>query len=181
MSKQEIQIRELMIIDITENLLDHYSRYQEVNKVWRVEDNRKVIKDICFIEDWNYDKKQTLIFGELKETLENNGCIFGAFDNNRLIGFASLGGTLLGENNEYVQLLQLHVSHDYRGKGIGKMLFHSCIEKANKFRASKMYISGHSSIETQSFYTRIGCVDAKWLYKHQVELEPYDCQLEYVL
>ncbi len=181
MNKQEIQMRELNIDDITENLLDYYNRYQEVNKVWRFENNRKVIKDISFIEDWSYDKKQTIIFGELKETLLNNGLVFGAFQSNRLVGFASLSGTFLGENNEYIQLLQLHVSYEYRGKGIGKMLFHSCTKKAGRLGASKVYISAHSSLETQSFYTRMGCVDAKWVYKHQVEIEPYDCQLEYVL
>lgn len=181
MDKQEIQVRELNINDITERLLDYYNRYQEVNKVWRVVNNRKVIKNISFIEEWNEDKKQTIINEELKETLKNEGSVFGAFENNRLIGFASLSGTLLGENNEYMQLLQLHVSYDYRGKGIGKMLFHRCIEKAKVSGASKLYISGHSSIETQSFYASMGCVDAKWLYKRQVELEPYDCQLEYVL
>lgn len=181
MSEQKILIRELSIDDITENLLDYYNRYQEVNKVWRVENNKKVIKDISFIENWNYDKKQTIIYGELKETLLDNGSIFGAFEDNRLIGFASISGTLLEENNDYIQLLQLQVSFDYRGKGIGKMLFSCCKEKAARLGASKLYISGHSSIESQSFYSRMGCVDAKWLYKLQVQLEPYDCQLECVL
>jgi len=61
------------------------------------------------------------------------------------------------------------------------MLFNSCTEKASRLGARKLYISAHSAVETQSFYTRVGCIDAKWLYKDQVELEPYDCQLEYVL
>lgn len=181
MNKQKIKVRELTINDITESLLDYFKRYQEVNKVWRVENNRKVIKDIRFIEYWNYEKKQTVIYGQLKENLLNKGSVFGAFENNKLIGFASLSGTLVGENNEYIQLLQLQVSYGYRGQGIGKMLFHCCMEKAGKLGARKLYISGHSSIETQSFYTKMGCVDAKWVYQRQVELEPYDCQLEYVL
>ncbi len=181
MNNQEILIKELNIEDITENLLDYYNRYQEVNKVWRVENNKKVIKDISYIENWDYDKKQTIIFRELKETILNNGSIFGGFENNKLIGFASLSGALLEENREYIQLLQLQVSYDYRGKSIGKMLFCSCIEKARELGAIKLYISGHSSIESQGFYSRMGCIDAKWLFKQQVELEPYDCQLEYVL
>ena len=180
MNNKEIQVRELNIDDINESLLDYFNRYQEVNKVWRVENDRKVIKDISFTEDWNYTKKQTII-NEFKETLLNNGAVFGAFEETILIGFASLSDMLLGENKEYIQLLQLQVSYDFRGKGIGKMLFHKCAEKANRLGANKLYISGHSSIETMCFYTRMGCVDAKWLYERQVELEPYDCQLEYVL
>lgn len=180
MKKQEIWIQSLQVNDMKENLLDNYSRYQEVNKVWRVENNEKVIKDISFIEEWDYNKKQEVI-EELKDTLLDSGSVFGAYEGNGLKGFASLSGAFYGEDNEYLQLLQLHVSNDCRGKGIGKMLFHNCIEKARKLGARKLYISGHSSIETQSFYQRVGCVDAGWLYKRQVELEPYDCQLEYVL
>ncbi len=99
----------------------------------------------------------------------------------KLIGFAALDGNLIGENNEYVQLLELHVSSEYRGKGIGKCLFANCAEKAYTLGASKLYISGHSSVETQRFYTKLGCTDAQWLFKRQIELEPYDCQLEYTL
>lgn len=180
MNMQDIQIRDLEISEITENLLDSYNRYQEVNKVWRVENNTKVIKDISFIEDWNYDQKQENI-KELKETILSNGSVFVAYEGNVLKGFASLCGALSGGNNEYLQLLKLQVSYDYRGKGIGKLLFYTCSEKARKLGAQKLYISGHSSIETQSFYKTVGCVDAKWLDKRQVDLEPYDCQLEYVL
>lgn len=179
MNNKEIYVRELSIDDINENLLKFYSRYQEVNKVWRVENNRKVIKDISFIEDWDYEEKQAIIKA-LKEIILNDGAVFGAFEDKKLKGFASISGTLLGENKEYLQLLELHVSNDLRGKGIGKMLFKSCVEKANELGAEKLYISSHSSIETMSFYTRMGCVDAKWLYKYQVEIEPCDCQLEYV-
>ncbi|MGF7056414.1 GNAT family N-acetyltransferase [Brassicibacter mesophilus] len=177
MNRLEIQVRELNIDDITECMLDHFNRYQEVSKVWRVENNKKVIKSITFKEDWDYDEKQTII-KDLKKTLLNNGAVFGAFEETRLIGFASLDGKLIGENKEYLQLLELHVSYDSRGNGVGKMLLNRCIEKAERFGAQKLYISGHSSIETIGFYSRMGCMDAKWLYKHQVELEPYDCQLE---
>ncbi|GKX29471.1 hypothetical protein SH1V18_19510 [Vallitalea longa] len=180
MDKQEMKVRELKINDFTNNLLDYFKRYQKVTKVWRIEDNKKVIRDISFIENWDYNKKQNIIL-ELKETLLNEGIVFGAFENDKLIGFASLSGTLIGENNEYIQLLQLQVSFDFRGRGIGKVLFHNCIKKARILCASKIYISGHSSVETQAFYAKMGCIDAKWLYKHQVELEPYDCQLEYII
>ena len=44
---------------------------------------------------------------------------------------------------------------------------------------SKLYISGHSAVETQAFYKAMGCVEAKEYNQKHVELEPYDCQLEY--
>lgn len=180
MNNKEIQVRELNIHDINNNLLEYFNRYQEVTKALRVENGKKVIKDIRFIELWDDNKKQEVI-KEFRETLLSNGTLFGAFEGIKLVGFASLSGFRLGENKEYIQLLQLHVSNDFRGKGIGQMLFNSCTEKASRLGARKLYISAHSAVETQSFYTRVGCVDARWLYKEQVELEPYDCQLEYEL
>ncbi len=180
MTDKEINIRDLNIDDINEDLLNYFNRYQEVKKVWRIENNKKVIKDISFIEQWDHIEKQNIIKG-FREILNNNGIVLGAFEEGRLIAFASLNSTLLGENREYLQLWELHVSCDFRGRGIGKMLFCKCAEKAKELGVTKLYISAHSSIETMGFYTRMGCVDAQWIYKEQVELEPYDCQLEYVL
>ena len=180
MNHNEIQLKELSFDQITDNLLEYFNRYQEVTKVWRIENGKKMIKDCVFTEFWDDVKKKTII-DEFRETLVGKGIILGAFEENKLIGFATLSGTPIGENKEYLQLLQLHVSFNYRGKGIGRVLFQHSLEKAKGLNVDKLYISSHSSIETINFYTRMGCKEATWLYEPQVELEPYDCQLEYSL
>ncbi|WDV45474.1 GNAT family N-acetyltransferase [Clostridiaceae bacterium M8S5] len=173
-------VKELKIDEIHQELLKNFNRYQEVKKVWRVENGKKIIKDTDFTEYWDNDKKQAII-EELKQTLRDGGAVFCVVIEDKVVGFASLGGTGIGQNKEYLQLIELQVSSDLRRKGIGKLLFKNCVDKARILRANKLYISGHSSVETQSFYKQMGCVEAKWLSKKQVELEPYDCQLEYVL
>jgi len=47
--------------------------------------------------------------------------------------------------------------------------------------AEKLYISAHSSVESQAFYRSMGCAEAEEYNARHVELEPCDCQLEYLL
>ena len=68
-----------------------------------------------------------------------------------------------------------------RGNGIGKTLFEMAAKWAKASGAKKLYISAHSSIETQAFYKSIGCIEALEYNKEHVENEPCDCQLEYNL
>ena len=43
---ENIEFKELGIIDINENVLDHYNRYQEIKKCYRKEEGNWVIKNI---------------------------------------------------------------------------------------------------------------------------------------
>lgn len=181
MNSDNIIIRKLEPCDFREDLLDRYDRYQEINKIWWYEDDRKTVKDVSFIENWSNEKKQNEVLLELKEIDGHGGYVFGAYDESDLIGFAALGGDFLDAHHEYIQVIQMQVSYGYRGKGIGKRLFQCCIEQALLLGARKLYISGHPSIETQAFYTTLGCVDAVWIDSKLKALEPYDCHLEYVL
>lgn len=178
---KDIDIKELSLKNLHVGLLKDMNRYQQVTKCLRVENNKKVIKDICFTEQWDDVEKEKIVSEEIKETLVHHGSLIGAFDKDKLVGFALLDGKTIGPKGDYIQLLHLHVSYDYRGEGIGKRLFESCAIKARDKGVKKLYISGHSAVETQAFYKSVGCQDATWLYDQQVELEPCDCQLEYIV
>lgn len=176
-----VDIRELSVSDIHESILEDYNRFQEVTKVWRKEAGEWVIRDLCFTEYWDDRQKAELIHEEIMPVLKDGGCFIGAFISQSLIGFALLDGHLIGDDLAYIQLLQFQVSSAYRGQGIGRQLFEATILKAKEKQAKKIYISAHSSVESKGFYDRVGCVEATWLYDKQVELEPYDCQMEYVM
>ena len=175
-----MQIKELVLSDINDNMLDYFNRYQEVKKVWRIENNEKVIKKTHFIENWDKPRKQENI-NEFRKLLKGGGTVLAAFKEENLIAFGTLDSKFIGENNQYLQLLSLHVSYKYRGQGLGTVLFEKLIEKARERGARKLYISAHSSVESIGFYKKAGCIDAKWLYQPQIEIEPYDCQLEYII
>jgi len=173
------KFKELGLADINKNMLDHYNRHQEIKKCYRKEEGEWIIKDIEFIENWDKDKKDNYIknFGEI--LVCNSGYIFGAFDNDRLIGFVVLYNKIFGNRKQYIQLDSMHVSYGYRHKGIGKKLFEMCIKRTKDIGIEKMYISANSSEETQIFYLGIGCKDAEEIDKELYEKEPFDRHMEY--
>jgi N-acetylglutamate synthase-like GNAT family acetyltransferase len=166
--------------DINLGLFSNFDRYQEVTKCWRKENNKWLLKDISFTEKWDQDNYKSLV-KELKIIVDTGGTVFGVFEDDVLIGFASLENEFFGSNKQYLQLSAMHVSNNYRGNGIGKKLFELISKKAKEMGAKKLYISAHSSKETVAFYKSIGCKEAVEYNKKLVEKEPYDCQLEYIL
>ena len=179
-STSNISFKEIRKEDMDEYFLDYFNRYQQVNYVWRMENDEKTVKSVDFSEDWDDAEKQDIIKG-LVETVDKGGSVFGAFEERKLIGLASIDGERIGNESEYIQMLKLFVSQEYRDRGIGRELFDKCAKSAKESGASKLYISANSSVETVGFYENMGCTDARWFYEKQVELEPYDCQMEYVL
>lgn len=57
--------------------------------------------------------------------IQTNGFLLGAFIDGQLKGFASVESDLFGGKYEYVNLSNIHVSTEIRGKGIGSELFRS--------------------------------------------------------
>ena len=60
-------------------------------------------------------------------------------------------------------------------------IFYKACEEAKRLGADKLYISAHSSKESQAAYKAIGCVHAEEINQKLAEEEPCDVQLEYVL
>ncbi len=177
---ETINYQKLSKNEIELSLFSCFDRYQEVTKCWRKENEEWVLRDISFTEQWGSDEYEYLV-DCLKNTIETGGTVLGALKNKTLVGFASLENHFFGSTKEYLQLSSIHISYDNRGKGIGKTLFDLICKRAKKMGAKKLYISAHSSQETQAFYKAMGCVEAKEYNESLVVKEPYDCQLEYNL
>lgn len=175
-----MQYRELTIMEIDRSLFCYFDRYQEVTQCWRKQDGHWVIEDVAFIDQWNEQNYEALA-ACLKETIKTSGVVFGAFEDGMLKGFASVEGNLFGSRKEYLDLSNIHVSRDARSHGIGKRLFLMAAEWAKARGAAKLYISAHSSVESQAFYRAMGCVEATEYDAIHAENEPFDCQMEYDL
>lgn len=165
---------------ITRSLFRQFNRYQKVTRCWRKEQDIWALKNINFVEDWSEAQYEFLVKC-LKNTVETGGFVFGCFHGNNLIGFASVENKRFGSRQQYVQLSCIHVSFESRGKGLGKGLFGCAVIAAQKLGAEKLYISAHSSEETQLFYHAMGCIEALEYNRELSEAEPCDCQLEYVI
>ena len=59
-----------------------------------------------------------------------------------------------------------------RGNGIGKKLFLEAKQWAKQRGAKKLYISAHSSVESQAFYKAMGCVEAKVYNQKHITMIP---------
>ena len=175
-------ISELSLEDLHPELLKDFNRYQEVKRCWRFEDGVWVLKDVPFTEQWDDDLKREIVAVDFTKCLQSGGVVWGVFDrDSKLIAFACLLSEFWGSEGQYLQLSQLHVSCEYRGRGVGKELFRCVAQRAKSMGAQKLYISAHSSEESCYFYTNLGCVDALEVNKKIAELEPYDRQLEFCL
>lgn len=172
--------RVLKTDEICKKLFEHFQRHQIVTHCWRKIDGIWSVNEVSFTNDWDSEEYFTLVTN-LKKTIASGGIVFGAFLGEMLKGFASIENVFFGTSNEYIDLSNLHVSDDMRGKGIGKELFHLIRIWAKERGAAKLHISAHSAVESQAFYRAMGCEEAQEYSILHVEKEPYDCQLEFKL
>ena len=175
-----VEYRELSEDELCPEIFHAFVRHQKVVKCWRKERGKWVIRDDPFIDDWGEREYQYLVKC-LKHTVASGGLMYGAFKDGELKWFSSVEAEFFGSKKEYLDLSCIHVSEELRGEGIGKKLFLAAARWAREKGAKKLYISGHSAVETQAFYKALGCVEAKEYNKKHVDLEPYDCQLEFVV
>ncbi|AFH93371.1 GNAT family N-acetyltransferase [Providencia stuartii] len=116
----------------------------------------------------------------LLESYDNGAVFIGVFDHDTLIAAASLDNVWRGEERNLLQLSFLHVSHRYRGEGLGGMLFNQCCELAKEKGAAGLYVSATPSENTVHFYQYMGC---ELLDKPDPELfalEPEDIHFVYL-
>ena len=117
----------------------------------------------------------------LQGTLGGGGSAFGCFEEDTLVGYATVEGNVFGQREKYVLLDQLFVSQAYRGRGIGRALFTLCTQKARSAGGEKLYLCAGSAENTLRFYHRLGCVLAAEPDSALLAEDPNDIQLEYLL
>lgn len=175
-----IEYRAISAGELNRELFRHFIRRQVVVKCWRREKGEWVVKDDPFIDDWSEEDYKALV-SCLKNTVDTGGVVLGAFCGGELKGFASVEPELFGGENGYLDLTSIHVSQDMRRHGMGAALFAGAKDWARAHGGRKLYISAHSAVESQAFYRRMGCVEARQYNQRHVEAEPFDCQLECAL
>lgn len=150
-----------------------------MSECWRCIDGEWQLLPITFTEDWD----QPHLRAEAADILRAIAAgipVIGAFDGDALVGFAQLGERL-GSRGQYIELVSYHVPAPYRGKGIGRRLFAAICDAARSLGAEKLYISAHSSKESQAAYRALSCVPAQEVDAKHAANEPCDVQMEYDL
>ncbi len=175
-----VTYRVLELTELVPSVMADFDRYQEVTKCWRFVDGEFVIRDVVFTEQWR-DREKSGFIDDLVGIVRRGGMVFAAEKNGKFVGFASIDSEPFGSRGQYIELASIHVSAECRGLGIGKALFKMACDEARERGAEKLYISAHSSVESQAFYRHCGCVLAEEINRRLAELEPCDIQLEKAL
>ena len=175
-----VTIEKLTPDNLNENSLDGFSRHQVVTECWRCVDGKWGLYPIAFTEDWSLEKRRGMA-REMAQHPEGEMLGFGAFDGGQLVGYITLNTKALGSRGQYRQVEAFQVSEEHRGMGIGRQLFTRLCQEAKKLGTEKLYISAHSSKESQAAYRRLGCVHAEQIIPAIAEEEPFDVQMEFVL
>ena len=164
----------------TGHSLDDFVRHQTVTECWRKTDNDWKLVPNVYEENWSREQCRKMAEEAVHYiNLDQTG--FGAFDGERVIGFVTVSHRIFGGSARYVQLVCFQISEEYRGQGIGRKLFSLACEEARKLGADKLYISAHSSKESQAAYRALGCSFAEEINEELAAAEPFDVQMEYRL
>ena len=174
------QYRRLDNTNFTEHSLDGFVRRQTVTECWRKTGSGWQLVPNAYEENWPQEQCRAIAEDAARHiNLDQTG--FGAFDGERIIGFATVSRRLFGAAAGYAQLVCLQVSAEYRRQGIGRKLFSLACEEARRLGADKLYISAHSSKESQAAYRALGCSYAEEINEELAAAEPFDVQMEYRL
>lgn len=150
-------------------IIDHIYYYENGSLILKKEHHE--------IEGWFPSNLEDII-KNLYDLYDQNGFVFGTFDDQKLIGIVALDSHFIGNNKDQLQLSFLHTDANYRSKGIGGRLIRRAIDKAKDMGAKKLYISATPSENTINFYMHLGCTLTKELNQMLYELEPEDIHLD---
>ena len=123
-----------------------------VENIYYLDSGELVLKPDDFdIQGWPPGEAE-LYTPILLDCYDRGGMFWCAFENDILLGVAILESKFIGSQGNTLQLKFLHVSRDYRKRGIASTLFHLAVEKAKALRA-KSYISLQRLLRTRSTIT----------------------------
>ena len=176
----EYQYRKLDNHNFTGHSLDDFVRHQTVTECWRKSGSDWKLVTNVYEENWLPDQCRE-IAEDVAHHINLDQTGFGAFDGERIIGFATVSRRIFGAASRYVQLVCFQISEEYRRQGIGRKLFSLACEEARRLGADKLYISAHSSKESQAAYRALGCMPAEEINEGLAAAEPFDVQMEYRL
>lgn len=158
-------------------LLSEIDRKEVVNEVYYFKNNNlEIVNEFYNIESWILEELQDYI-NRLEDIYDRNGTIYGAFDNNTIVGLGALESKFIDKNDDQLKLDMLYISSNYRKKGIGKNLVNLLCKKARELGAKSLYISATPFKNTVNFYFAIGAKLASEINKELYELEPYDIHM----
>lgn len=156
-----------------------FDTYQCCHRMWAKTDGVWSLKPASIVRQWNDDKKRQ-ITRYLAWLISTGGCVFGAFAEGRLVGFATLDKGFGGSEEQYMNLSMLFVDAHYQRRSVGRFLFDECAKEAASLGARKLFISSAPAENTVAFFFSMGCQDTEESISGWEDM-PYDRYLEFTI
>jgi len=150
--------------------LNDFNRQQKITRIYVKKDNTYVLEAQPGTMDWSIDKKREVA----QDLMDNTYISYLAIEEDRIIGFMSLVKELVAERM-ILDLIQ--VDTDFRGQGIGRLLWEKAVEEARLNGARELYISACPAEETIHFYKAMGAEVTDNSIMAIAEDEPDDLQM----
>jgi ribosomal protein S18 acetylase RimI-like enzyme len=125
---------------------------------------------------WNTRQLDQLL-ERFRIEISNGGIAYGAFENERLIGFAVLGQKIRGKKKDRLQVDLMYVTRNFRRQGIGKRLMNELSKEAINRGAKFLYISSTETESAVNFYKNYGSELTDELDQELFDLEPNDIHM----
>ena len=150
--------------------LDDFNRQQEVTRIYVRKGETYVLEERRGVMDWSIDRKREVAH----KLIDSEHISYLALEEDRIVGFVSLVKELIS-GRMILDLIQ--VDKDFRGCGIGRILWEKAVEEARLNEAKELYISACPSEETICFYRAMGADVTDNPIISIANDEPYDLQL----
>lgn len=178
----QITIKPLTPNEMHPGMLKDFNHEQRISEKYIKDTDQYKLVKTDELRQWSAEKRIRLSQYLCRQP-DSGGAVIGAFaSDGRLVGFASLDGTLQGmaDGPKYANLTMLFVDDEWKRQGIGRKLFERICLCARDRKADKLFISAVSSYETIAFYFSMGCIDAEAIVDSFIDTEE-DRYLEYAL
>ncbi|MFX1235661.1 MAG: GNAT family N-acetyltransferase [Promethearchaeota archaeon] len=112
--------------------LREINRREIVEQLYYYKSGKLFIKNE-FVDDPGWTSEEFDIhIKDLYNVYDQGGFIYGAFDDNKIVGIAALGSKFIGLTKDQLQVIFFHVDIDYRNQGLGTNLMKIMIEREKK-------------------------------------------------
>ncbi|NOW97544.1 GNAT family N-acetyltransferase [Mucilaginibacter sp. SG564] len=162
------ELHRIAEIDRAEEILERY--YMQNGEL-------QLRPDQQIVTHFDKDELEEIIRRQHK-LIDTGGRVIGAFNQNTLVGVASVEGVKRGARNNYLKMDILYVSKNIRGQKAGQNLLEQCKIIAKNLGAEKLYISATPTKNTVDFYLKNDAVITKEINPELFALEPEDIHLE---
>lgn len=106
----------------------------------------------------SYEDALELAFTEHEEQLKDpNRIIFGAFEEELLIGLTTLLTTKKKKRTHIAEIIEVYVHSEYRGQGVSKPLMASAIMRAKELKCEQIHLTVNiANKNAKNIYTSFG-------------------------